>query len=68
MPRVQWDWKAKQPNNKAVSDTPKTNERSRGIHSCHDACARPMCVLRRERDEARKDVLDLMEEYENRFA
>jgi len=37
-----------------------------GIHSCHNECARPMCVLRRERDEARKDVLDLMEEYEDR--
>ncbi len=23
-----------------------------GIHSCHNECARPMCVLRRERDEA----------------
>ena len=22
------------------------------IHSCHNECARPMCVLRRERDEA----------------
>ena len=21
------------------------------IHSCHDQCQRPMCVLRRERDE-----------------
>ncbi len=37
-----------------------------GIHSCHNECARPMCILRRERDEARKDVLDLMEEYEDR--
>ena len=39
---------------------------AREIHSCHNECARPMCVLRRERDEARKDVRDLMEEYENR--
>lgn len=23
-----------------------------GIHSCHDQCARPMCVLRQERDAA----------------
>lgn len=38
------------------------------IHSCHNECARPMCVLRRERDEARKALHDLMEEYENRFA
>ena len=36
------------------------------IHSCHNECARPMCVLRRERDEARKDVFYLMEEYEDR--
>jgi hypothetical protein len=28
------------------------NQWSRGIHSCHNACARPMCTLRRERDEA----------------
>ena len=39
---------------------------AREIHSCHNACARPMCVLRRERDEARKDVFYLMEEYEDR--
>ena len=36
-----------------------------GIHSCHNECARPMCVLRRERDEARKDVRDLMEQYQD---
>jgi hypothetical protein len=24
------------------------------IHSCHNECARPMCVLRRERDEWRE--------------
>ena len=35
------------------------------IHSCHSECARPMCVLRRERDEARKDVRDLMEQYQD---
>ena len=27
---------------------------AREIHSCHNACARPMCVLRRERDEWRE--------------
>lgn len=26
------------------------------IHSCHDACSRPACVMRRERDEARAAV------------
>jgi hypothetical protein len=45
--------------------TPETNQWTRGIHSCHNACARPMCVLRRERDEARKDVRDLMEQYQD---
>mgnify|MGYP007024647340 FL=1 len=25
------------------------------IHSCHNECQRPICVLRRERDEARED-------------
>jgi hypothetical protein len=27
---------------------------AREIHSCHNACARPICVLRRERDEWRE--------------
>jgi hypothetical protein len=26
------------------------------IHSCHDQCQRPMCVLRRERDKARDEL------------
>ena len=26
------------------------------IHSCHNECQRPICVLRRERDEARVDL------------
>ena len=38
-----------------------------GIHSCHNECARPMCVLRRERDEARNDVRDLMEQYQDQL-
>ena len=38
---------------------------AREIHSCHNACARPICTLRRERDEARKDVRDLMEQYQD---
>ena len=29
---------------------------AREIHSCHNACARPMCVLRRERDEAMERI------------
>jgi hypothetical protein len=29
-----------------------------GIHSCHNECARPMCVLRRERDEAIAAITD----------
>jgi len=49
-----------------MSDTSETDRWLHSIHSCHNACARPMCVLRRERDEARKDVLDLMEEYSDR--
>jgi uncharacterized coiled-coil DUF342 family protein len=38
---------------------------AREIHSCHNACAKPICTLRRERDEARKDVRDLMEQYQD---
>ena len=30
------------------------NLKASSIHSCHDQCQRPMCVLRRERDEARE--------------
>ena len=30
------------------------NLNATAIHSCHNECQRPMCVLRRERDEARE--------------
>jgi hypothetical protein len=30
------------------------NLRADAIHSCHNECQRPICVLRRERDEARE--------------
>lgn len=30
------------------------------IHSCHDQCKRPMCVLRRERDEAREGLMEAL--------
>jgi hypothetical protein len=30
------------------------NLKASAIHTCHDQCQRPMCVLRRERDEARE--------------
>jgi hypothetical protein len=29
------------------------NLKADAIHSCHNGCQRPICVLRRERDEAR---------------
>jgi transposase-like protein len=32
------------------------NQKALTIHTCHDHCKRPMCVLRRERDEARAEV------------
>ena len=31
------------------------NIKASSIHTCHDQCQRPMCVLRRERDEAREE-------------
>ena len=34
------------------------NHKAQSIHSCHDKCKRPMCVLRRERDEARAESLE----------
>jgi hypothetical protein len=38
------------------------NIQASSIHTCHDQCQRPMCVLRRERDEARKHLKEI-EEY-----
>jgi hypothetical protein len=38
------------------------NHTASTIHSCHDQCKRPMCVLRRERDEARKIAEKLRKE------
>lgn len=32
------------------------NHMAATIHTCHDECKRPMCVLRRERDDAREMV------------
>jgi hypothetical protein len=32
------------------------NLKAAAIHTCHDQCQRPMCVLRRERDEAREKI------------
>lgn len=31
------------------------NLKAAAIHTCHEQCQRPMCVLRRERDEAREE-------------
>lgn len=31
------------------------------VHSCHDDCARPLCVMRRERDQARVAIGELVE-------
>jgi NifB/MoaA-like Fe-S oxidoreductase len=35
------------------------NLKAVSIHTCHDQCQRPMCVLRRERDEAREALREL---------
>lgn len=35
------------------------NHMAATIHTCHDECKRPMCVLRRERDEALELVSEL---------
>jgi hypothetical protein len=37
------------------------NHTASTIHLCHDQCQRPMCVLRRERDEAREIIAKLLE-------
>jgi hypothetical protein len=36
------------------------NLKASSIHTCHDQCQRPMCVLRRERDEARQQIAMLL--------
>ena len=41
------------------------NIRAIDIHTCHDQCKRPMCVLRRERDEARKDAKEIQKLRDN---
>jgi len=35
------------------------NHTASTIHSCHDQCQRPMCVLRRERDEVTTKLAEL---------
>ena len=35
------------------------NLNATAIHSCYNECQRPMCVLRRERDEAREALREL---------
>jgi hypothetical protein len=43
------------------------NLKAAAIHTCHDQCQRPMCVLRRERDEARdaiRKAIKFVEAYE----
>ena len=37
------------------------NYKASTVHSCNEECKRPMCVLRRERDEAREDARLLAE-------
>jgi hypothetical protein len=32
-----------------------------GIHSCHDQCKRPMCVMRRQRDRLAEALRELCE-------
>jgi hypothetical protein len=36
------------------------NLKASAIHTCHDQCQRPMCVLRRERDEAMRQIKELI--------
>jgi hypothetical protein len=36
-----------------------------GIHTCHDHCQRPMCVLRRENEELRKRLEEMSDEHRN---
>jgi len=38
------------------------NIKATEIHTCHDQCKRPMCILRRERDEARDMVEKLTQQ------
>jgi chromosome segregation ATPase len=38
------------------------NHTASTIHSCHDQCQRLMCVLRRERDDARRDLDNMQDQ------
>lgn len=45
------------------------NLKASTIHSCGDSCSRPMCVLRRERDEWKADFCEVSRQNGNlRFA
>ena len=41
------------------------NLKATAIHTCHDQCQRPMCVLRRERDDLGKDLRREREAHNN---
>jgi predicted RNase H-like nuclease (RuvC/YqgF family) len=38
------------------------NLKASGIHTCHDQCKRPMCVMRRERDRLQNELNELKED------
>jgi hypothetical protein len=51
---TEWAEQLERERNEAIRQL--NNIRAIDIHTCHDQCKRPMCVLRRERDEAREKI------------
>jgi hypothetical protein len=47
-----WDYASGLQRENAQLKREIENLKASGIHTCHDQCQRPMCVMRRERDEA----------------
>jgi phenylacetate-coenzyme A ligase PaaK-like adenylate-forming protein len=47
-----WDYASGLQRENAQLKREIENLKAAGIHTCHDQCQRPMCVMRRQRDEA----------------
>lgn len=43
-------------------------ERPSAVHSCHDGCSRPACVMRRQRDEAKSLLIECLADRNVRIA
>jgi deoxyribodipyrimidine photolyase len=51
---TEWAEQLERERDKAIRQL--NNIKATEIHTCHDQCKRPMCILRRERDDARHEI------------